>query len=260
MNTQLITVPFHGQSLLATLVNDIPHVALKPICENLGVDWEGQRQRISKHPVLSSTACMIKAIAEDGKLREMLMLPVKFINGWLFGIDSNRVKPEIQDRLVEYQTECFEVLANHFMVEKEPALPNFLRPTTTPMAFLEVEAHSKQLHRYIDEQVKKIPLRGTMEEWERVKRRKFFKLQSQATIPGLEETPADLNHLTLEEEHEILLAIFLKKKKAEGCTADQNGKTRHRYRKEFATTGKINPMLYGTETRGRPAKNAKAGA
>ena len=28
---------------------------------------------------------MIKAVAEDGKLREMLMIPIKFLNGWLFG-------------------------------------------------------------------------------------------------------------------------------------------------------------------------------
>jgi hypothetical protein len=41
----------------------------------------------------------------NGGLQEMLMLPVNFLNGWLFGIDSNRVKPEIRDRLIAYQTE-----------------------------------------------------------------------------------------------------------------------------------------------------------
>ena len=144
MNTQLSSVPFHGQSLFATLVNDVPHVALKPICENLGVDWEGQRQRISRQPVLKSTAVMIKAVAEDGKLRDMLMLPVKFLNGWLFGIDSNRVKPEIRDRLIAYQTECFEVLANHFMPKANKTASNsqladFLSPITEPIAVEDFE-------------------------------------------------------------------------------------------------------------------------
>jgi hypothetical protein len=144
MNTQLSSVPFYGQSLFATLVNDVPHVALKPICENLGVDWEGQRQRISRQPVLKSTAVMIKAVAEDGKLRDMLMLPVKFLNGWLFGIDSNRVKPEIRDRLIAYQTECFEVLANHFMPKANKTASNsqladFLSPITEPIAVEDFE-------------------------------------------------------------------------------------------------------------------------
>jgi hypothetical protein len=71
----------------------------------------------------------------NGGLQEMLMLPVNFLNGWLFGIDSNRVKPEIRERLVEYQTECFEVLANHFMPKVNETAANdqlseFLKPIT----------------------------------------------------------------------------------------------------------------------------------
>lgn len=37
------------------------------------------------------------------------------LNGWLFGIDASRVKPESRDRLIQYQAECFDVLANYFL-------------------------------------------------------------------------------------------------------------------------------------------------
>ncbi|MFN2177866.1 MAG: phage antirepressor N-terminal domain-containing protein [Candidatus Promineifilaceae bacterium] len=30
--------------------------------------------------------------------REMICLPLKFVPGWLFGINANRVKPEIRER------------------------------------------------------------------------------------------------------------------------------------------------------------------
>jgi P22_AR N-terminal domain len=116
----LVAIQFHDQNLLATLVNSVPYVALKPICENIGIDWEAQRQKIDRHPVLNSTACMIKAVAADGKIREMFMMPLEYLNGWLFGIDVNRVKEEIKPRVIEYQTECFKVLANHFMPKLEP--------------------------------------------------------------------------------------------------------------------------------------------
>jgi len=143
MNTQLVSIPFHGQSLLATLVNNIPHVAMKPICENIGLDWDGQRQKINRHPILSKGKVMITAPSKGG-LQEMLMLPVSFLNGWLFGIDSNRVKPEIRERLVEYQTECFDVLANHFMpkVNETAAsglLSEFLKPITEPIDIRDFE-------------------------------------------------------------------------------------------------------------------------
>ena len=44
---------------------------IRPICEALGVDPEGQRQRIERDEILGPTACMIKAVAGDGKDREM---------------------------------------------------------------------------------------------------------------------------------------------------------------------------------------------
>jgi hypothetical protein len=115
MTTQAIAVPFHNQSLTAAIINDLPHVALKPICDNIGLQWEGQLQRIKRHPILSATMCMTHIVAEDGKLREMVMLPLKLLNGWLFGVDTNRVKNGTREKLIEYQRECFDVLANHFM-------------------------------------------------------------------------------------------------------------------------------------------------
>lgn len=62
-------------------------VAIKPICEAIGIDWEGQRQRIERDEILGSVACMIKAIAYDGKKREMFCLPLMYVLGWIFSDD-----------------------------------------------------------------------------------------------------------------------------------------------------------------------------
>jgi hypothetical protein len=37
------------------------------------------------------------------------------VNGWLFGINANRVKEELRDRLIQYQRECYRVLADAFV-------------------------------------------------------------------------------------------------------------------------------------------------
>jgi hypothetical protein len=50
--------------------------------------------------VLSSTACVIQVVTKDGKQREALCLPADAIHGWLFGIDENRVKPELRVRAI----------------------------------------------------------------------------------------------------------------------------------------------------------------
>lgn len=45
----------------------------------------------------------------------MLCLPLDMVNGFLFGINANRVKEELRDRLVQYQRECYRVLADAFV-------------------------------------------------------------------------------------------------------------------------------------------------
>ena len=112
--TTIATVEFHGAQLVTTIVNGVPHVALRPICEAIGLDWEGQRARIGRHPILGSVAFMTKATGGDGKQYEMTCLPLNMLNGWLFGVDASRVNPDAQDRLLDYQRECFDVLASYW--------------------------------------------------------------------------------------------------------------------------------------------------
>ena len=60
------TIVFNNQKLITFEKDGIQYTAIKPICENIGIDWESQRQRIMRDDVLNSTACMIKVVAEDG--------------------------------------------------------------------------------------------------------------------------------------------------------------------------------------------------
>lgn len=48
------------------------------------------------------------------KTSYMLALPLDYLNGWLFGMNADRVKSEIRDRLIKYQLECYQVLADAF--------------------------------------------------------------------------------------------------------------------------------------------------
>ena len=104
------TISFNNQSLITVEQNGNHYVAMKPICENIGIDWRAQRQRIVRDEVLCSTVVIITTVAEDEKNREMLCLPIQYLNGWLFGIDINRCNPEIRDTLIKYKKECYQAL------------------------------------------------------------------------------------------------------------------------------------------------------
>jgi len=114
---ELVRIDFQGDALWAGQQDGEVMVAVKPICGALGLNWDGQRQRIRRDAVLGATAVMITAVAADAKNREVLCLPLKYLNGWLFGIDAGRVKPEIREKVIAYQRECYDALFRHFQPE-----------------------------------------------------------------------------------------------------------------------------------------------
>lgn len=97
---------------------------MRPICDYLGVDWSAQYRRINRDPVLSvELAPCVVVMAPQGQpdqRREMQCLPLDRINGWLFGINAARVKEELRERLIQYQRECYRVLADAFVNRTMP--------------------------------------------------------------------------------------------------------------------------------------------
>ena len=58
-------------------------VPIKPICEALGIDYARQFQKLKDDEDLGPTIGLTPTVAADGKIREMVCLPMEFIFGWL---------------------------------------------------------------------------------------------------------------------------------------------------------------------------------
>lgn len=112
-------ITFYDDQLTAVLTADNKiYVPIRPICEALGVNWSGQYQRIRRDPVLSDEAGSVSILDTQNtppQHREMTCLPLDYLNGWLFGINANRAKPEVREGLIRYQRECYRVLAEAFL-------------------------------------------------------------------------------------------------------------------------------------------------
>ncbi|MGO3868944.1 MAG: phage antirepressor N-terminal domain-containing protein [Alcaligenes sp.] len=106
------TVDFHGHPLTVITAADGQRlVAMRSICDAIGVQWEAQLKRIKRDPVLSTCVSIMDIqVFGDQQRRPTACLPLEYLNGWLFGISTSRVKPEIRQRLEDYQRECYQVL------------------------------------------------------------------------------------------------------------------------------------------------------
>lgn len=106
-------VPFNGQQIITAMAAGVAYVAMKPIVENLGMSWGTQQQKLMKQ--LDKFNCIhMNMVAADGRLRKLLCLPLKKLNGWLFSINPEKVRADIRDKLIQYQEECFTVLHDYW--------------------------------------------------------------------------------------------------------------------------------------------------
>lgn len=111
------TVLFYDDEITAVRLQDgRVYIPLRPVCDLLGIDWSAQRQRINRDPILSEVVSGVvvtpSPLAESkfANPQEMLCIPLDFLNGWLFGINANRVSDAVRPTLLRYQRECYQVL------------------------------------------------------------------------------------------------------------------------------------------------------
>jgi hypothetical protein len=107
------SLPFHGQSIITAMAAGVAYVAMRPIVENIGIDWTGQSVKLRNQK--DKFNCRdISMVAADGKVRKLLCLPLQKLNGWLFSINPAKVRDDIRDRLIRYQEECFTALHDYW--------------------------------------------------------------------------------------------------------------------------------------------------
>lgn len=106
------SLPFHGQHIITAMAAGVAYVAMKPIVENIGLDWASQFVKLKKQD--EKFGCCDITIPSLGGLQRMLCMPLKKLNGWLFSINPAKVRNDIRDRLVRYQEECFTALHDYW--------------------------------------------------------------------------------------------------------------------------------------------------
>jgi hypothetical protein len=109
------TIDFYGDELVAVRDEDgVVWVPVRRLCEALGVALRAQLARIERDPVMNEVMRSVSVTVTDGRTFGMACLPLKYVRAWLFGINATRVKPELREKLIQYQREVIEVIDRHF--------------------------------------------------------------------------------------------------------------------------------------------------
>ena len=106
-----INVPFHGAELYVVNHNGEPYTPMKPIVEGMGLDWKSQHKKISQR---FSNGMVEITIPSAGGVQAMICMALRKLAAWLNSISPNKVRPEIRDKVIQYQEECDDVLYEYW--------------------------------------------------------------------------------------------------------------------------------------------------
>lgn len=165
METRVIT-RINEVEILAS--RDNQYVPIRPICQALGIDPEGQRQKIQRDYFLSRVTCMIKATGKDGKQYDMFAIPYMFVFGWIQSIEESRIDPIAAENVFRFKSQCIKSLYYYitapgvYLFEKQKRIEHC---TAELMEKQEKLNTAKQDVAEAKNQLNKA-LNYTMEEWE----------------------------------------------------------------------------------------------
>ena len=108
-----INVPFYGDSLFVVEHNGEPYTPMKPIIDSMGMDWASQFTKL-KQRFKTSIVKITMQLPGDNQRRDIICLALRKLAGWLQTISANKVRPEIREKVIQYQEECDDVLYEYW--------------------------------------------------------------------------------------------------------------------------------------------------
>lgn len=113
-NTQLITAYEESTGVV--------YVALKPIITAMGLDAKRQLEKVKNDSRFNYG--LMPMVGADGKKREMGVLAVDHLPAFLYSINPNRVRKDLRDRIIAFQTETFAVINAYWRKKTQIVIQN----------------------------------------------------------------------------------------------------------------------------------------
>jgi len=121
MNTALEVVKFNDDFLEVVKISakdaidkidGVYYVSVRKVCENLDLHLNTQFKKLKSDLTYKAEYVEVETA---GGAQSVFCIPLDKLNGWLFSINPNKVKPEVKQKLIAYKEECFNVLFHHFI-------------------------------------------------------------------------------------------------------------------------------------------------
>lgn len=182
------SINFNGTQIIGIKGSDGKiYTPVKKICEDLGVSFQGQSEKINKNKILSRGINLILIPSVSGN-QDTLCIDVSFLPMWLIKISPSKCKPEIEPLLLEFQLKAKEVLEKAFINASNNAEPIKSQAEIllgSIQLIVDLEKGLKETNAKVDK------ILATQEE----NTNKFFEIEKSDVLPFQETTKIKLKKL-----------------------------------------------------------------
>lgn len=105
---EVVKVDLSAGSVQTVMVEGQPHIVLKPAIDELGLDFATQLKKLKTRSW--ATVGQSPMVADDGKTRDMAVVPVRTFLMLLATVNENRVAEQHRQTLVAFQNETADAI------------------------------------------------------------------------------------------------------------------------------------------------------
>lgn len=107
-------IDFHGSKLQTFMHEGEPHVAMRSVVEAMGMNWGTQADKL-RGEARKFNCTLMGTVAEDGRNRSMLAMPVRKLPLWMASINPNKIKDAVRrSRVILFQEESAIALHDYW--------------------------------------------------------------------------------------------------------------------------------------------------
>lgn len=139
---------FNGKRISILAKDGIWYVALRPVCEALGLSYKAAHKNVIGDTTFSPKLTKMEAIGADKRMRQMVFLPEHFAYAWLLSLNSSN------PQFIEYKTKCSDILYDYFRGALSGRISTLNEKAQTDIELMEWEKKLQQTEEY--KQVQKL--------------------------------------------------------------------------------------------------------
>lgn len=110
-----VVAKINNQEIVVINQDGEKRVAVKPICDALGISWPGQLTKLKSDEIFKEVIRLSLTAGADGRQHEMVTIPIMYVFGWIFTIHPTKVAFEAKESIIRNKKECYDAIWNFYV-------------------------------------------------------------------------------------------------------------------------------------------------